>query len=218
MTDDESPLHLDLRGKTITTYIVSEAVRQLDDAAVGAVIELEVDASAAIDGDLRVWAKMAGHKLELVSDGESERTYRLVKGVPEGVAHRLAIVISQDGLEELLSPLSFSLAAAFEGLDVSLYFQGPGVKVLTRGFTEHLGGIQRLFSRFARRALAKSGHVAAQEKVLRLAELGAHFYVCEPSTIHYRIDPTDLVLEDFRLAEYFTFTPVMQEADIQLYV
>lgn len=218
MSTSDQPVELDLRGKTITTYIVSEAVRRLEDAPVGTVVELRVDASEAIDGDLRVWAKMAGHELELVADAEDERTYRLTKGVPEGVAHRLAMVISQDGLEELLSPLGFSLAAALEGLDVSLYFQGPGVKVLTPGFTEHLGGVRRLFSRFARRGLAKAGHVAAQEKVLRLEELGAHFYVCEPSIIHYHIDPADLVIDEFRLAEYFTFTPVMQEADVQLYV
>ena len=218
MSDKPSPLHLDLRGKTITTYIVSEASRELEDAQVGTVIELCVDASEAIDGDLRVWATMAGHELELASDAGEDRTYRLTKGIPEGVAHRLAMVISQDGLEELLSPLGFALAAALEGLEVSLYFQGPGVKVLTPGFTEHLNGARRLMSRFARRGLAKAGHVRAQEKVLRLAELGAHFYVCEPSIIHYRINPANLVIDEFRLAEYFTFTPVMQEADVQLYV
>lgn len=58
------------------------------------------------------------------------------------------MVIYTDDLEELLS-LSFPLAAALEGMNVHLYFQGPGVHVLSRRFKPKLKGWARPFSRFA---------------------------------------------------------------------
>ena len=63
---------------------------------------------------------------------------------------RAATTISAPGLEELLSPLGFALAAALEGTGVSLYFQGPAVRVLVKGFTQKLHGPGQSFSRFAR--------------------------------------------------------------------
>ena len=37
---------------------------------------------------------------------------------------KVAMVISNSGLEELLSPLGFALGAALEGMEVHMYFQG----------------------------------------------------------------------------------------------
>ena len=81
---------------------------------------------------------------------------------------KLAMVISDPGLEQLLSPLGFALAAALEGIDVHLYVQGPAVRLLTRGFRERLPGLKRPFSRFARAGLDRAGHVPAQDADIHL--------------------------------------------------
>jgi predicted peroxiredoxin len=47
---------------------------------------------------------------------------------------KLAMVISDPGLEMLLSPLGLALSAVLSGQDVYLFFQGPSVRVLKKGF------------------------------------------------------------------------------------
>ena len=83
------------------------------------------------------------------------------------------MIISHPGLEELLSSLGFALAAALGGGEDSLYFQGPAVRVLKRGFNARLQGIGRFFSAFARSGMDKTGHIPPQEKLRQLQDLGA---------------------------------------------
>lgn len=129
----------------------------------------------------------------------------------------LAAVISSAGLEELLSPLGFALAAALSGTRVHLYFQGPAVRVLTKGFKARLPGLNRPFSGFARRGLARVGHVSPQQKLRQLRELGAQLYICGPSMEHFRVKKSDLVFDDVMVGEYLTFMEVMNETDIHFF-
>ncbi len=209
---------LDMRGRTITTFIAYGAARRLADLVDGQTLELLTDAGDDIDNDIRAWCRARGQ--ELVSAERIEGTCRYLIGKrssrPSG--RRLAAVVSDPGLEELLSPLGFALAAALEGVEVSLYFQGPAVRVLTKGFTEKLHGPGRPFSRFARAGLTKAGHIPAQEKIGQLQTLGAHLYVCGPSMRHFKVAKTDLAFDDVTVAEYLTFMEAMASADIHLFV
>jgi predicted peroxiredoxin len=128
------------------------------------------------------------------------------------------MVISSDGLEELLSPLGFALAAALEGMDVHLYFQGPAVRVLTHQFRLKLRGWARPFSRFAEAGMRKAGHIPAKQKLEQLRNLGAQLYVCGASMPHFKVTEDELMFGDLPLVEYFTFMAIMERADIQLYV
>jgi predicted peroxiredoxin len=101
---------------------------------------------------------------------------------------------------------------------VSLYFQGPAVRALTKGFTEKLPGWRRPFSRFARAGLAKAGHVPAQDKIGQLQSLGGHLYACGPSMQHFHVAPADIAFDEVTIAEYLTFTEAMADADIHLFV
>ncbi len=208
---------LDLRGKTITTFILYEAHHALQNRAVGDRIELVTDAFPAIDPDVEAWCRTTGNPLiEMVVDGEARR-YVIENGPQRRSGHKLAAVISDDGLFELLSPLGFALAAALEGDDVSIYFLGPAVRVLAEGYTAKMHGPGRPFSRFARSGLAKVGHIAPQDKITQLQELGAQLYACGPSMDHYKVDQADLAFDDVIVSEYLTFMEQMHSADIHLY-
>lgn len=209
---------LDMHGKTITTYIAFHAAQALRDLGDGDVLEVHADASEAIDTDLRTWCHVTGNRLLSADPDKTGRLYRIEKHTAPPSRYSLAMVVSDAGLEELLSPLGFALAAALEGTDVSIYFQGPAVKVLTKDFKAKLHGLSRPFSRFARRGMEKTGHVAAQEKVAELRALGAHLYLCGPSMQHFGVSRDDLVYDDVTVAEYLTFMEVMKQADIQLFV
>ena len=149
-------------------------------------------------------------------DGETRRL-RVGKGEPRRTDQRVAIVVSSDGLEELLSPLGFALAAALGGAQVSVYLQGPAVHVLAPGFRARLHGPGRPFSRFARAGLEKAGHVAPTTKLRQLQALGGRLYACGPSLAHFHVDPNRLAFDDVVVCEYLSFMEVMRQADVQLY-
>jgi len=209
---------IDMRGKKITTFILYNAVVKLRDMQEGEVLEIITEDFEPIENDIRAWCRMTGHKLmELQKEGNYQR-YNVQKAIPKEKEKDLALVISNPGLEELLSPLGFALGAALEGIDVYIYFQGPAVKVLKEDFKEKLHGINRLFSSFARKGLAKTGHIPPQDKIRQLRELGAHFYVCGPSMEHFGVKKSQLIFDDVIVAEYLTFMEIMNKADIHIFL
>lgn len=209
---------IDLRGKTITTYILFEAVARLRGMPEGGVLEIITDPFEPIGSDISAWCRMTGHKLASVEKENSLERYRIGKGTPKGSGRRLAMIISDEGLEQLISPLGFALGAAVAGMGVSIYFQGPAVRVLKRGFKEKLGGLSRPFSGFARKQLADAGHIPPQGKLRQLRELGGQFYICGPSMQHFKVRKDELLFDDVIIAEYLTYLEVMDKADIHIFV
>ncbi len=210
---------IDTRPKTVTTAIAYEAHRALEDMAEGELLEVTTESHEAIEHDLRAWCRMTGQWLAGVEHEPDLHRYFIAKReVAEPAPRKLALVISNPGLEELLSPLAFALAGALEGMDVSIYFQGPAVKTLTKGFKAKLHGTNRPFSTFARQGLAEIGHAPAHEKLRQLAELGATFYVCGPSMDHFDVAKDDFLFEGVVIAAYLSFMEVMDQADIRFFL
>src|SRR3974390_2863287 len=123
---------LDLRGKSITTYVVFDAAARLATMAEGEVLEFLTDDYEPFRHDVTAWCEAAGH--ELLSTQSTPLGLKFQKGPAKATCGSLAVVLSSDGLEELLSPLGFALAAALERMEVHLYAQGPAVRVLAPGF------------------------------------------------------------------------------------
>ena len=209
---------VDLRGKTITTYILYYTEEKLKQMHVGEVLEVVTDNYEAIQNDMVAWLRMTGHILKSTVDEDTYHIYYIEKAKPIERETKMAMVISNKGLEELLSPLGFALAAELEGIDVYLYFQGPGVKVLKEGYTARLSGLGILFSKPARKGMAEAGHIPPQEKLNQLRNLGAHIYICGPSMDHFNVKKEELIFDDIIVAEYLTFTEIMHNADIHIYV
>jgi predicted peroxiredoxin len=92
------------------------------------------------------------------------------------------------------------------------------VRVLATGYTAKMHGPGKPFSRFPRSGLAKVGHIAPQEKITQLQELGAQLYACGPSMDHYKVDLADLAFDGVIVSEYLTFMEQMHSADIHLYM
>jgi predicted peroxiredoxin/TusA-related sulfurtransferase len=207
-----------MRGKTITTFIAYETLKRLGDLADGESLELLTDAREEIDNDIRTWCRTRGQELTDAGHADGSQRYLITRRPLRSSGKRYAAVISDAGLEELLSPLAFALAAALEGSDVSLYFQGPAVRVLAKGFSEHLHGPSRPFSRFARAGLAQAGHIRAQEKLRQLQALGGRLYACAGSMQHFRVTRSDLAFSDVTVAEYLTFMEAMARADIHAFI
>lgn len=194
------------RGRTISTAILYEVAAAFAAMEPGREALVRTDALPALESDLRAWCRTTGHELLAVEEDGRELLFRIRKTDRPRTQPPWALVISDPGLEELLSPLGFALAAALGGSRVALYFQGPATRVLTRGFRERLKGIFRApFSGFARRGLAGAGHPSPHEKLRQLRELGARIYICAGSMEHFKVSRDQLLFPDIRLA---TYTPL----------
>lgn len=201
--------YLDLRGNGVTTDIVAQAINCLATMTHGEALALKVDAAEAIDNDVRAWCEATGNHLIKVDDDGEARTYIIEKGVPMSVVHRLALVISSSDPADLEAPLSLALAAALEGVDVSLFFEGDAISVLT---SDYPGGGHRGWFGRSRRA-ARSG---AHDRVRRIHDLGGDLYACARAVAEHKIIRGDFAFDRIIHAEYLTFLPVMEDADIQL--
>jgi TusA-related sulfurtransferase/predicted peroxiredoxin len=208
---------IDLRGRTITTAIAVAARDALSDLPPGEEIQLLLDPFPALLPDLQALCRATGHELVDVPEQGEHRLVTLRKGVRRPSDQQVAVVVSTDGLEELLSPLGFALAAALEGARVAVYLQGPAVHVLKPGFQPRLHGLARPFSRFARSGLDRAGHVHPGEKLRQLQKLGGSLYACGPSLEHFHVDPSRLAFDHVIVCEYLTFMEVMRQSDVQLY-
>jgi TusA-related sulfurtransferase/predicted peroxiredoxin len=208
---------LDRRGKSITTSVVFDAAVELQKMSIGERLEIITDDRQFFEHDIAAWCAAVGHKLVASDAIAGGRRFLIEKGTAVEKDTSLAMVISLAGLEELLSPLAFALAAALEGINVNVYFQGPAVRVLSRGYRPKLQGWAKPFSRFAAASMTKSGHIPAQEKLRQLRSLGANIYMCAGSMDHFKVSESDLIFDDLPLVEYLTFMAAMERADIHLY-
>jgi predicted peroxiredoxin/TusA-related sulfurtransferase len=215
----QEPQDVDGRGLSISTAILYEVFTALQPLDPGGELRIRADATPVIDSDIRAWARTTGHDLIAVEETDQELRYLIRKTDRPRSRPPWAFVISDPGLEELLSPLGFALAAALGGSEVALYFQGPGVRVLERSFRERLKGLHRApFSRFARSGLARSGHPAPQEKLKQLRGLGARIYACGPSMEHFKVSTEDLLFDDIHVAAYPSFAEEMDAAGVQIFL
>ncbi len=217
--DDTAPARttIDMKGKKITTFIMFDAWRALQDMDEGEVLEIITERYEAIGNDIGAWCRMTGNELVDVVEEMDFQRYAIRKAAPREKDRKLALIISDPGLTELLTPLGMALGAALEGIDVSIIFQGPAVRALKKGFKGNLKGISRPFSVFARKGLEKVGHIPPQDKIRQLKELGVHFYICAPSMDHFGVDKSELIFDDIVLSEYLTFMEAMDKADIHLF-
>lgn len=209
---------IDMRGKTITPFILYYTVKNLKDMQEGEILEVNTDKFEAIENDINAWSRMTGNPLMELETGSNYQRYYIKKITADRPEKKLAMIIPDPGLEHLLSPLGLALSAALSGTDVYLYFQGPATRVLKKNFTARLSGIQKPFSSFARNQMAKAGHLPPQDKIHQLKELGAQFYICGGSMAPFGVRKSDLIFNDVIVAEYLTFLEVMNKADIQVFL
>ena len=209
---------IDMRGKTITPFILYYAVKNLKDMQEGETLEVNTDKFEAIENDINAWSRMTGHRLLEMDTGNNYQRYFIQKVNAQKPERKLAMIISDPGLERLLSPLGMALSAALSGTDVYLYFQGPATRVLKKNFKAKLSGLQKPFSSFARKEMAKAGHLPPQDKLEQLKELGARFYICGGSMDPFGVKKSDLIFDDVIIAEYLTFLEIMDKAEIHIFL
>jgi predicted peroxiredoxin len=209
----------DFSGKKISGFIICKLSEKLDVLPLNESLRIKTENYKAIQQDLFAWGRMTGNKIVLLDNNQQSLTFEVTKIADKiNNGKSFSIIISDKGLEELLSPLGFSVGAALSGYQVNIYFQGPAVKVLEKGFKEKLKGFNSIFSGFARSGLSKIGHSPAQDKLRILENNGAKFYVCQPSMEHFNIKEQNIAFSNIVICEYFTFLEVLEKSDIKFFL
>lgn len=210
---------IDFSGKKISGFIIFKISEELVDLKINNTIQIKTDNYKAIQSDLVAWSNLTGNKLTLIDNNERNLIFEITKIADRPDNGKIfSIIISDKGLEELLSPLGFSVGAALSGYQVNIYFQGPAVKILEKGFKEKLKGFSSIFSGLARNGLSKIGHSPAQDKLRILEKYGAKFYVCQPSMEHFGLKERDIDFSNVVISEYFTFIEVLDKSDIKFFL
>ena len=214
----QADVAIDVRGKTISTYILFRANQKLKDMQPGQILEITTDRHEAVNNDILAWARMTDHNLQKVVSHTHARRFYVQKSDKAPRQSRLSMIISDPALESLLTPLGLALGAALSGSEVHVIFQGPAVRVLEKDFKGSLKGLSKPFSAIARKGMAEIGHLPPQEKLKQLKSLGSYFYACGPSMDHFGIQKKNLIFEDIMVAEYMTFMEVMRTADMHVFL
>lgn len=105
----KSDRSIDMRGKTITPFIVYYIVKNLKDMQKGELLEVNTDRFEAIENDIGAWARMTGFPLEKIETGDEYQRYYIRNIETAETEKKLAMIISNPGLEMLLSPLGLAL-------------------------------------------------------------------------------------------------------------
>jgi predicted peroxiredoxin/TusA-related sulfurtransferase len=210
---------IDFTGKKISGFIIFKISEKFANLKINDIIQIKTDNYKAIHSDLIAWSNMTGNKVNLIDKNENYYTFEITKLVDKlNNGKKFSIIISDKGLEELLSPLGFSVGAALSGYQVNIYFQGPAVKVLEKGFKEKLKGFNSIFSGFVRNGLSKIGHSPGQDKLRILEKYGAKFYVCQPSMDHFGLKEKNIAFSNIVICEYYTILEVLDKSEFRFFL
>jgi predicted peroxiredoxin len=208
---------IDVRDKTVMSYILFELATALHEKQTGETVQLVVADSAPLINDMAKWCVLSGNKLrKTVRDSGCVHMYIAKAARPARRGTSMTIILSRKGLDDLLMPLSLAISSATTGMHVTIFFQGAAVKVLERGFKERLSGLNAIFSGIARRNLKKKGHLPVQEKMRQLLSLGVRLYACGSSMDRFGVEEQDMAFPDVVRGEDVTILDRALKADIRL--
>jgi len=192
-------------------------------------IELLIPNSKGILYDISTWCEATGNKLvssELSSEARDEDMHVVIqKGTPTGNAQegerekekKMTVIISTADLDWVVAPLDRALAGTVLGMDVSVIFEGAGVKLLQKGYRATRSG---LFGGFRTMrvecGLRDSGCPLPSEAIAMLEELGAKFYVCGPSMDANGVRQEELVVERSVVASHVTWVSMLAHSDVNV--
>ncbi len=126
-------LLLDVRGTWKPYRVAYEVIKALRPLDIGSVVEVITKDDQGLLNDLGIWCWATGHELLGTQLGQGEARVLIRKGEPVRNDRTMTVIMSTASLEAAVYPLDKALAGAVLGMDVSVVFEGAGVRLLQRG-------------------------------------------------------------------------------------
>ena len=210
---------MDARGTWKPYRVAYEVITALRPLEIGSVVAVITKDDQGLLNDLGIWCRATGYELLDTQPGAGEARVLIRKSEPVRNDRTMTVIMSTASLEAAVYPLDKALACAVLGMDVSVVFEGAGVRLLRRGYRSRLSGlVGGLFTSKVEQVMRKEiGWPLPQESVLILHHLGAHFYLCGPSMVGYGVREQDLIIGEYTVGAVLTWADLLARADIQIF-
>ena len=147
----------------------------------------------------------------------ADATHRFANRRGTRAGHTMGLAISDSGAYALMSPLKFAMQTLQRGDHVSLFFYGPAVRVLAKGFQAALVGAARPFGQAGPPTPDEGGYIRPELLISGLKASGAKLYICGSSMREFGLT-TDELAFDAETVEYDTFLSDSETSDLHIYV
>jgi len=214
------PMTVDARSSLKSYMAAFSALKALAHRNNETVIELMIPDNKGILHDISTWCETTGNELISSEAGdEGEMRCLIQKGEQKRSEKKMVVVVSTAGLESVCYAFDKAIAGAVLGMDVSVCFEGAGVRLLKKGYKCQLSGFWgRLFTGKVEKVMEDEiGWPLPGEAIQILEELGASFYACGPSMIGYEIREEELAVKNIIVAATITWVDLLSKSDVQVF-
>ncbi|KUJ13409.1 uncharacterized protein LY89DRAFT_687533 [Mollisia scopiformis] len=224
------PVLVDARGTSKSYMAIYSVMKEFSHRNPESMIELLIHNSKGILHDISTWCEATGNELinsEVGSDAGDEDMHVLIqKGVQAGSDQegerqkekKMIVMISSSDLDFVTAPFDRALAGKVLGMEVSVIFEGAGVKLLQNGYRATRSGLFGAFRTSGVECnLRDSGSPIPSEAIAMLAEMDAKFYVCGLSMEAHGVRQEELLVEHSVVASTVTWVEMLAHSDVNVF-
>ncbi|PVH79420.1 hypothetical protein DL98DRAFT_516058 [Cadophora sp. DSE1049] len=214
------PKSVDGRQSTSSPTILALLLRKLNPMNPEDMIELAIKNNKGIFHDICLWCEKTGNHLitsEHTSEDEDIRCI-IQKGERRPRERKMVVVMSTANLETIVGVLEKAIGGCVLGMDVSLFFEGTGVRLLQTGYRVRCPGIFGGFrTNRIKDELKRVGKLLPKDAIEMLEELGANFFVCGSSLETFRVEEEQISVSKYEIVSGVRLIDLLALRDINLF-
>ncbi|PVH69433.1 hypothetical protein DL98DRAFT_522188 [Cadophora sp. DSE1049] len=214
------PIFVDARHSTSSPTILALLLQKLSPLNPEDMIELATKNNKGLFRDICLWCERTGNQL-VTSEHTSEDEdihFIMQKGQERSRSKKMVAVMSTANLGAVVGVLEKAVGGCVLGMDVSLFFDGTGVRLLQTGYRARCPGI---FGRFRTNkvdmALKRQGRLLPKGAIEMLEELGANFFVCGPSLETFGVQEAEISVAKYDVVSGVTLADLLSRGDVNLF-
>ncbi|EKD12766.1 uncharacterized protein L3040_006918 [Drepanopeziza brunnea f. sp. 'multigermtubi'] len=208
---------------TLASPIVLSSLRQ-DLASLNPedIAELVIRNNKGLFRDVCIWCERTGNDMIASEHANDNLDVHCLIQKGEGMSlsgrRKMVVVVGTAELEKAVGVLEKALGGAVMGMEVLIWFEGSGVRIVREGYRPLVGGVfGRLWTRAVEGCLRKMGRPLPREAINILEELGASFFVCGPSLERFGVREEELSVKNFELGSIVMLVDMLDKADVALF-
>ncbi|KAG4422808.1 hypothetical protein IFR04_004030 [Cadophora malorum] len=214
------PVFVDGRHSASSPTVLALLLRKFNPMNPEDMIELAIKNNKGIFHDICLWCERTGNPL-ITSEhtSEDEDIHCIIqKGERRSSDQKMVVVMSSANLEVIVEVLEKAIGGCVLGMDVSLFFEGTGVRLLQNGYRARCPGI---FGGFRTNKIEgecrRVGKLLPRDAIGMLEELGANFFVCGPSLEIYGVDEEEVSVAKYEVVSGVRLTDLLTQSDVNLF-
>ncbi|KAH7407264.1 hypothetical protein BKA64DRAFT_705674 [Cadophora sp. MPI-SDFR-AT-0126] len=214
------PKFVDGRHCVSSPIIVALLLRKLNPMNPEDMIELAIKNNKGIFHDICLWCERTGNRL-ITSEhtSEDEDIHCIIqKGEGRAKTKKIVVVMSTANLKVSVGLLEKAIGGCVLGMDVSLFFEGTGVRLLQTGYRARCQGIFGTFrTKKIEDELRRARKLLPKHAIEMLEELGANFFVCGASLERLRVEEEEISVAKYEIVSGIRLIDLLARSDINLF-